>query len=105
MLTSVVPLLILAGEAYGAWALPPYAFHLLCGQVPSIAALGPVAWSGLFFIFATGVAAFRLVFVMANHEPCHIGIERESWFPYGVAEVDRIVARQGTYASVEPDAV
>ncbi|KAK1642468.1 hypothetical protein QYE76_060273 [Lolium multiflorum] len=42
---------------------------------------------------------------MANHEPCHIGIEREPWFSYGVAEIDRVDIRQRTCVSVELDAV
>ncbi|KAK1605818.1 hypothetical protein QYE76_029491 [Lolium multiflorum] len=103
---SVVWLIIFAEEMLGQWAWMPYVSHLLLGQVPFIVVLGPVTWNGLVFLFATSVAALCFVRVMANHEPRHIGIEREPWFSYGVAEIDRVDTSNGRVSplSLMPDA-
>ena len=50
--------------------------------------LGPVAWIGLLFIFATRATALWLILAMAICKPCHIDIKRETWLAsYAMAEI------------------
>src|SRR5215217_2832703 len=101
--TSVVLLLIFVEEMHREWALIPYASHLLLDQVPSVIVLGPVAWNGLLFIFATRVAALCFVRAMAVHQPSHIDTKGEPWLPYRVAEIYCIDAMRQTRVSFELD--
>ncbi|KAK1685693.1 hypothetical protein QYE76_046541 [Lolium multiflorum] len=77
----------------------------LVSQVSSIVILGPVAWIGLFFILATGVAAFCFTSAMAACKPCHVDTKGELWLPYGVAEIHHVDARPRTCVPMELDIV
>ena len=104
--TSVVLLLIFVKEMRGEWTLIPHASHFLLGQVPSIVILGPVAWIGLLFILATGVAALCFIFAIAAHKPCHVDTKSELWLaPYGVAKIHHVDARKRARVSFDPDVV
>jgi hypothetical protein len=73
--TSVILLLIFVKEMCGEWSLISHASHFFLCQVPSVIMLGPVAWTGLRFIFATGVTALWLILAMAVYRPCHVNLE------------------------------
>lgn len=57
---------------------------------------GPVAWIGLLFKLAAGVAALCFIFAMAACKPCHADAKGELWLTYGVAEIHHVVAWQRT---------
>jgi hypothetical protein len=93
--TSVILLLIFVEEVHGKWPLIPHASHLFLSQVPSVIMLGPVAWIGLLFIFATGVTALWLILAMAICKPCHVDIKRETWLAsYAMTEIDHVDVRK-----------
>jgi len=93
--TSVILLLIFVKEMCGEWSLIPHASHFFLCQVPSIIMLGPVAWIGLLFIFATGATALWLILAMAICKPCHVDIKRETWLAsYAVTEIHHVDVRK-----------